>query len=268
MSQKFILIGGAGGIGSALSQMLAADGAELFLGGRDEEKLRVIASETDAGYSTLDATQPSEVDAFFACAQEHLGRIDGAVNLAGSILLKPAHQTTDAEWQQVLATNLTTAFSTVRAATRAMMGQSPGGGSVVLVSTVAASFGLPAHEAIAAAKAGVQGLTLSAAATYARHPPRGHPPRQLRRARLGRHAARQRNHRQRDDAQSFGRDAPAGAHWHARSGRERDSLPLAAAKRLGDRPDSGRRRRPGIAARPLKSSAQVLARRFVLKCIS
>lgn len=168
MPQKIILIGGAGGIGSALSRMLAADGAELFIGGRDEARLASIAHETDAGFATLDATQPGAVDAFFARGQEHLGRVDGAVNLAGSILLKPAHQTSDEEWQQVLATNLTTAFALVRAASRAMMAQSPAGGSVVLVSTVAARIGLASHEAIAAAKAGVQGLALSAAATYAR----------------------------------------------------------------------------------------------------
>ena len=168
MALKIILIGGAGGIGSALSRMLAADGAELFIGGRDESKLEAVARETDAQFATLDATQPGAVDAFFARGLEHLGRVDGAVNLAGSILLKPAHQTSDAEWQQVLATNLTTAFALVRASAKAMMAQTPPGGSIVLVSTVAARIGLASHEAIAAAKAGVQGLALSAAATYAK----------------------------------------------------------------------------------------------------
>ncbi|MFO0093120.1 MAG: SDR family oxidoreductase, partial [Gemmatimonadaceae bacterium] len=65
--------------------------------------------------------------------------------------------------QQVMAQNLTSAFGVVRAAARTM----PQGGSIVLCSTAAARIGLANHEAIAAAKGGVQGLVLSAAATYA-----------------------------------------------------------------------------------------------------
>jgi NAD(P)-dependent dehydrogenase (short-subunit alcohol dehydrogenase family) len=82
------------------------------------------------------------------------------------LLLKPAHLTTEADWHAVLAANLTTAFSTVRAGARAMM---ESGGSIVLVSSAAARVGLANHEAIAAAKAGIIGLTLAAAATYAEH---------------------------------------------------------------------------------------------------
>ena len=67
-----------------------------------------------------------------------------------------------------MAANLTTSFNLVRAAARLMMQQS-GGGSIVLCSSVAARRGFVNHEAIAAAKAGVEGLALAAAATYARH---------------------------------------------------------------------------------------------------
>jgi NAD(P)-dependent dehydrogenase (short-subunit alcohol dehydrogenase family) len=98
-----------------------------------------------------------------ALARERFGRLDGAANCVGSVLLKPAHLTRDDEFAAVLATNLWSAFHLVRAATKAM----DGGGSIVLVSSAAARTGLPNHEAIAAAKAGVEGLALSAAATYA-----------------------------------------------------------------------------------------------------
>jgi len=81
------------------------------------------------------------------------------------LLLKPAHLTSADEWQATLAANLTTAFATVRVAGRLLK---QNGGSVVLVSSAAARIGLANHEAIAAAKAGVAGLVLSAAATYAR----------------------------------------------------------------------------------------------------
>ena len=80
-----------------------------------------------------------------------------------SILLKPAHMTTADEWHETVARNLTSAFATVRAAGRVMTT----GGSVVLVSTVAAAVGLANHDAIAAAKGGVSALARSAAATYA-----------------------------------------------------------------------------------------------------
>ncbi|NBW85542.1 MAG: SDR family oxidoreductase [Planctomycetia bacterium] len=94
-----------------------------------------------------------------------LGGLDGLVNCAGSLLLKPAHLTTSAEWQATLAANLTSGFGCVRAAGRLLRGT---GGSVVLVSSAAARVGLANHEAIAAAKAGLVGLVLSAAATYAK----------------------------------------------------------------------------------------------------
>jgi len=95
------------------------------------------------------------------------GRVDGVVNCAGSILLKPAHLISDQEFADTLAVNLTTAFNLLRAATRLMMRQA-GGGRIVLCSSVAARRGLVNHEAIAAAKAGVEGLALAAAASYAR----------------------------------------------------------------------------------------------------
>jgi NAD(P)-dependent dehydrogenase (short-subunit alcohol dehydrogenase family) len=95
------------------------------------------------------------------------GRLDGLVNCAGSLLLKPAHITTPAEYAATIEANLTTAFAAVRAGAKAMM---QSGGSIVLVSSAAGRTGIANHEAIAAAKAGVIGLTLSAAATYA---PRG-----------------------------------------------------------------------------------------------
>jgi NAD(P)-dependent dehydrogenase (short-subunit alcohol dehydrogenase family) len=91
------------------------------------------------------------------------GRLDAAASLIGSLLLKPAHLTSADDWSEVIATNLTSAFALVRAAAPAMRSD---GGAIVLASTAAARIGLANHEAIAAAKAGVEGLVRSAAATY------------------------------------------------------------------------------------------------------
>ena len=111
----------------------------------------------------MDAARSDQVEACLAESSTRHGRLDGVAHCVGSLLLKPAHLTTDDEWSATMAANLTSAFAVVRASARVMTG----GGSVVLVSSAAARVGLANHEAIAAAKAGVIGLTLSAAATYA-----------------------------------------------------------------------------------------------------
>jgi NAD(P)-dependent dehydrogenase (short-subunit alcohol dehydrogenase family) len=116
-------------------------------------------------WGTVEATDPDQIDACADAAATALGGLDGITNCVGSILLKPAHLTSTADWQATIATNLTSAFGCVRAAGRLLKAE---GGSVVLVSSAAARVGLANHEAIAAAKAGIMGLVLSAAATYAR----------------------------------------------------------------------------------------------------
>lgn len=163
---RYLLVGAYGGVGLALASRLRASGAVLFLVGRDEEKLSLIADQVDAPYMVADA---SEFDAMGECVKimgERLGGIDGAVCVTGSLMLKPAHLTSSTDWSSTLGDNLTAAFSVVRSASRAMMRS---GGSIILVSSVAASLGMPNHEAIAAAKAGIDGLVRAAAATYARH---------------------------------------------------------------------------------------------------
>jgi 3-oxoacyl-[acyl-carrier protein] reductase len=165
----FVIVGATGGIGSAVCRRLSAGGADLFLAARDPARLAALAAHLPGRVIThsFDSTKSADVDAAFAAAAEAFGKIDGAAHLVGSILLKPAHLTSDDEFEQTLTVNLRSAFYVLRAAAKAMLS---GGGSVVLASTVAARIGLTNHEAIAAAKGGVNGLVLSAAATYA---PRG-----------------------------------------------------------------------------------------------
>jgi len=162
-----IIVGGAGGIGSAVARRLAARGCRIVLTGRNAERLQSVAAETGAQTFPLDARDSAAVDTMMQSVLAGHGRVDGMVNCAGSILLKPAHLISDKEFADTIAINLTTAFNLVRAATRLMMKQA-GGGSIVLCSSVAARRGFVNHEAIAAAKAGVEGLALAAAASYAR----------------------------------------------------------------------------------------------------
>jgi len=137
-----------------------AEGKPVFLVGRDEDRLRGLASELSVAFAVADMASSDSLIAAVAQA----GPVESFVNCIGSILLKPAHLTSDAEFREVVETNLFTAFATVRCAGRALRER---GGSVVLMSSAAAKLGIANHEAIAAAKAGIEGLARSAAATYA-----------------------------------------------------------------------------------------------------
>lgn len=163
--QKVLIIGGAGGIGAAVAHQIVAGGGQVFLAGRTAGPLEQLATTLGCPWGTVEATDADAVDVCGDRAAEELGGLSGITNCVGSILLKPAHLTTSAEWQATMAANLTTAFTCVRTAGRLLKAT---GGSVVLLSSAAARLGLANHEAVAAAKAGVIGLARSAAATYAR----------------------------------------------------------------------------------------------------
>lgn len=156
-----VAILGDGGLARSLVDRLAADGLYVRLSGRSAlESEDALASGVI--FEQIDAADFSAVESFLERANAN-GSLTGVVNCAGSLLLKPAHLTSEDDFARTLQDNLTTAFATVRAAARVLGKQ---GGSVVLVSSAAADYGLPNHEAIAAAKAGVAGLTRSAASTY------------------------------------------------------------------------------------------------------
>jgi NAD(P)-dependent dehydrogenase (short-subunit alcohol dehydrogenase family) len=164
MSQPYVILGAYGGIGSALCRRLAKKGSELLLAGRDEARLFALAAELGAEAFCLDACNLQQVESCMKRATELHGPISGIANCVGSLLLKPAHLLSEEEWDATVATNLKSAFAVVRAAALTMAQK---GGSVVLLSTAAAHIGLANHEAISAAKAGIEGLALAASASYA-----------------------------------------------------------------------------------------------------
>lgn len=159
-----LIFGGSGGIGGAIAQNLSSRGVPVCLAARSEATLASRAKEVGAtGYVVADVTNLEQIEKAFAQANEMLGGVSAVAHCVGSIVLKPAHLTSEEEFASVLQLNLTSAFLVVRSAARTMTQ----GGAVLLFSSAAARIGLANHEAIAAAKAGVIGLTLSAAATYA-----------------------------------------------------------------------------------------------------
>jgi NAD(P)-dependent dehydrogenase (short-subunit alcohol dehydrogenase family) len=164
MSESYVIFGAYGGIGSALCRRLAKRGAHLLLAGRNEQHLADLATELRAESFSLDASNLPQVESCMRRAADLYGEVNGVANCVGSLLLKPAHLISEEEWDATVATNLKSAFVVVRAAAITMTQK---GGSVVLLSTAAARIGLPNHEVISAAKAGVEGLALAASASYA-----------------------------------------------------------------------------------------------------
>lgn len=166
----FVIFGAnTGNIGGALAEKLLQNiPSTVYLVGRSEDKLAALQSHLNGGdrvhTHALDAvTDPKAVDALF---QKHVARVDGVASCIGSVVLKPAHSTSDAEWHNTMAVNATSAFHVLRAAAKKMMRQE-GGGSIALCASAVAMHGVQNHEAIAAAKGAVAAMTKSAASTYA-----------------------------------------------------------------------------------------------------
>ncbi len=160
----FVVFGATGAIGSATARGLVAAGARVGLVGKREDATRALAEEMAMPFAVADVTVSAQVDAALATMKERLGEIDGVTSCVGSVLLKPAHLTKDEELAATLAVNLSSSFYVLRASVKAMGDR---GGSIVFCSTAAARAGLANHEAIAAAKSGVEGMAIAAAATYA-----------------------------------------------------------------------------------------------------
>ena len=155
-----LITGATGGIGSATARLLHERGFPLFLSGRREDALNALGEELNAPVAVADVTDEPSVATLF----ERAGPVRGVIHAVGSILLKPAHLTSLDEFRRTIDLNLTSAFLMVKYGVKTMQAN---GGSVVLFSTVATGIGLANHEAIAAAKGGIDGLVISAAATYA-----------------------------------------------------------------------------------------------------
>lgn len=163
-ASSFVILGGNSCVAKSLARRLLSCGNDLLMTARSDDGAAKLAVEFSCATAVATAEDSASIDACVEQALQRFGRVDGVVNCIGSVLLKPAHLTTDAEWHATLTTNLMSSFYLLRAAVKAMR---QSGGSIVLISSAAAKIGLANHEAIAAAKAGIVGLALSAAATYA-----------------------------------------------------------------------------------------------------
>ncbi len=165
-NKTFVVLGATGSVGRLVTKSLLEQGNTVIAAVRNREKAKGLAELEGAHLHEVEATSFESVEHLFKAIQNEYPPVYGVAVCVGSILLKPAHLTTEKEFQAVMNTNVVPCFASIRACARGMM---KSGGSIVLVSSAAARHGIPNHEAIAAAKAGVIGLTLSAAATYANY---------------------------------------------------------------------------------------------------
>ncbi len=154
-----LVTGASGGIGSAIANALAAQGARLALSGSNAGKLDEFRSRLDGDHVALvcDLSDGAAVDALVPQAVAQLGKLDILVNNAGVTRDNLAMRMKDDEWDQVIRVNLEAAFRLARAATRPMM--KARFGRIVSITSVVGQTGNPGQVNYAASKAGVVGMS-------------------------------------------------------------------------------------------------------------
>ena len=159
-----VVLGAYGGIGEALTRRLARRGARTLVAGRDAGRLEQLAGEVGGEACTVDADTARGGGGLSPPRGRGLRARRRRRQLRRRLSAQARSRHHGGGMDSMIATNLRSAFAVVRAAGTIMADH---GGSIVLVSSAAARIGLANHEAIAAAKAGVEGLARAAAATYA-----------------------------------------------------------------------------------------------------
>ena len=171
-----VVIGGTSGLGLSAARAFVREGARLLVVGRNAEKVAAAERELGAVVAgvTADAMQPTTAAAAIALALEKFGGFHGLYHVAGGSGRRqgdgPLHELTDAGWEFTLNENLTSLLYSNRAAVRQLLAQRSGG-AVLNMGSVLGWSPSPTHfatHAYATAKAGIIGLTRSAAAHYAK----------------------------------------------------------------------------------------------------
>lgn len=166
MAESILIIGGGSDIAQVLAEKLIEHQFKVTMLVRNPESLNEGISSKVAIVNG-DALSPTDLaKAIEVAAEQGDGKISGMAHLVGSILIRPPHAVKVEAFEEVIQTNLVSAFMALSMTCKALL--KSGGGRVVFTSSVAASLGLVNHEAIAAAKGGIESMVRSAAATYAK----------------------------------------------------------------------------------------------------
>jgi NAD(P)-dependent dehydrogenase (short-subunit alcohol dehydrogenase family) len=163
---SFLLVGGSSDIGLGLCERLVENQHKVIIVARDETRLKNLNDDSVVKIIGDANNEDLIKEAVVLATESGEGKIDGVAHLVGSLALRPPHAMKLEAFEEVIKINLTSAFVTLSIACKQMLRN--GGGRVVFTSSVAGSLGLVNHEAISAAKGGVESMVRSAAATYSR----------------------------------------------------------------------------------------------------
>ena len=160
MSEKYLIFGATGSVGSSLAEQLKNSGNDIHLVARNESEVKTIAEQLGCSYTVADVLE----DGFIEKVKSDISNIKGIAYCVGSIDLKPLRMVTEADMNKCMKLNLYSAIEAIKGYQEILKKNK---GSVVLFSTVAAQRGFTNHTIIASAKAAVEGLTVTLAAEFA-----------------------------------------------------------------------------------------------------
>jgi 3-oxoacyl-[acyl-carrier protein] reductase len=162
-----LITGASGGLGGAIARALHAQGATVALSGTRREALEALAAELGDRSRVVpcDLSDPSAVEALVPAAEAAMGGLDILVNNAGVTRDNLFMRMKDAEWDTVIAVDLTAAFRLARASLRGMMKRRHG--RIIGIASVVGVTGNPGQGNYAAAKAGMIGMSKALAAEVA-----------------------------------------------------------------------------------------------------
>ena len=172
-NKSIIVTGASSGIGAAAALLFASEGARLVLGARRSLELEHLAAMINRGpgkavYLAGDVGDETYAHALVELAMNEFGALHGAFNNAGTVgQMGPIPTMEIGNWNQVISTNLTSAYLAAKAQIPAL--QKQGQGSIVFTSSFVgfSNGGLPGMGAYAASKAGLLGLVQSLASDHA-----------------------------------------------------------------------------------------------------
>jgi len=160
MSEKYLIFGATGSVGSSLAEQLKNSGNDIHLVARNENEVKAISEKLGCSYTVADVLE----DGFIEKVKSDINDIKGVAYCVGSIDLKPLRMVTEADMNKCMKLNLYSAIEAIKGFQESLKKNK---GSVVLFSTVAAQRGFTNHTIIASAKAAVEGLTVTLAAEFA-----------------------------------------------------------------------------------------------------
>jgi NAD(P)-dependent dehydrogenase (short-subunit alcohol dehydrogenase family) len=168
-----IITGAANGIGKAIAQAFAKEGADIVIFDIDETKANTVVAEARslgrrATFIPCDVGDSAQVRAAFEQAHKFLGRLDILVNNAGIIRFSRIVDMPEADWDFVLRTNLKSVFLCSQQAARLMIPQGSGG-RIIAISSIHAVLSEPSCGHYTAAKGGIEGFCRTLATELAPH---------------------------------------------------------------------------------------------------